>query len=101
MAQDCYITGFSSYTVLTTPGCVEEAHIQITFLPFRAPELMPYEDLWRQLKGVVAANRVSADIIELTERALACFDEVTMLDRLRRAGVTLAKFNGTSGYRLR
>ena len=30
----------------------QEAHIQIAFLPFRAPELMPCEDLWRQLKAV-------------------------------------------------
>jgi transposase len=28
----------------------EAAHIQIAFLPFRAPELMPCEDLWRQRK---------------------------------------------------
>jgi hypothetical protein len=42
----------------------EEAHIQIAFLPFRAPELMPCEDLWRPLKAVVAANRAYADISE-------------------------------------
>jgi transposase len=45
----------------------EEAHIQIVFLPFRAPELMPCEDLWRQLKAVVAANRAYADVTELAE----------------------------------
>jgi transposase len=27
-----------------------EAQIQIAFLPFRAPEMMPCEDLWRQRK---------------------------------------------------
>lgn len=70
-----------------------EANIQIAFLPFRAPELMPCEDLWRQLKAVVAANRVYADITELAERALAWFDAIPPLDRLRRAGVTSAKFN--------
>jgi DDE superfamily endonuclease len=29
----------------------QAAHIQIAFLPFRAPELMPCEDLWRQRKA--------------------------------------------------
>jgi transposase len=70
----------------------EEAHIQIAFLPFRAPELMPCEDLWRQLKAVVAANRSYADITELVERALAWLDAIPPADCLRRAAVTSSKF---------
>ncbi len=71
----------------------EAAHIRLAFLPFRAPELMPCEDLWRQLKAVVAANRAYADITELAERALAWLDAIPPADRLRRAGVTSSKFN--------
>jgi Aldolase/RraA len=81
------------------PGALEsaqqtaqEAHIQIAFLPFRAPELMPCEDLWRQLKAVVAANRVYADIVELVERALAWLDAIPPEDCLRRTGLTSSKF---------
>jgi transposase len=33
------------------------AGITLAFLPFRSPELMPLEDLWRGLKQTVAANR--------------------------------------------
>ena len=33
------------------------AGITLAFLPFRSPELMPLEDLWRGLKATVAANR--------------------------------------------
>lgn len=69
-----------------------DAQIQVTFLPFRAPELIPCEDLWRQLKAVVAANRTYADITELAERAIAWLDAILPGDRLRRAGVTSAKF---------
>jgi transposase len=69
-----------------------EAHIQIAFLPFRAPELMPCEDLWRQLKAIVAANRVYADITELVARALAWLDAIPPADCLRRTGVTSSKF---------
>jgi transposase len=71
----------------------QSAHIQIAFLPFRAPELMPCEDLWRQLKAVVAANRVYADIVELVERALAWLDAIPPEDCLRRTGLTSSKFN--------
>jgi transposase len=70
----------------------EQAHIQIAYLPVRAPELMPCEDLWRQLKAVVAANRVYADITTLVERALAWLDAIPPADCLRRAGVTSSKF---------
>jgi hypothetical protein len=41
------------------------AHIQITWLPFRAPELMPCEDLWRLAK---ARRRQSP----LSRRASCC-----------------------------
>ena len=71
----------------------EETHIQIAFLPFRAPELMPCEDLWRQLKAVVAANRAYADVNELAQRAVAWLDTIPRAERLRRAGVTSSKFN--------
>ena len=71
----------------------QAAPIQIAFLPFRAPELMPCEDLWRQLKAVVAANRVYADIVELVERALAWLDAIPPEDCLRRTGLTSSKFN--------
>jgi hypothetical protein len=41
---------------------------------------------------VVAANRTYADITELAERAIAWLDDILPADRLRRAGVTSAKF---------
>ena len=62
-------------------------------LPFRAPELMPCEDLWRQLKAVVAESSVVADMTELAERAVTWLDAIPPLDRLRRAGITAAKLN--------
>jgi hypothetical protein len=44
----------------------------------------------------VAANRVYADITELTQRSLVWLDAILPLDRLRRAGVTTAKFDSPS-----
>jgi transposase len=68
------------------------AQITLTFLPFRAPELMPCEDLWRQTKAVVAANRVYASVQELAERALAWLQALTPDDCLRQSGLLSSKF---------
>ena len=46
------------------------AGITLAFLPFRSPELMPLEDLWRGLKQTVAANRCYASLDDLAERAV-------------------------------
>ena len=71
----------------------EAAGITRTFLPFRAPELNPCEDLWRQLKGVVAANRAYASVEHLLDRALAWLDTLTPSEVLRRSGLASFKFN--------
>ena len=72
----------SSWSGITPPAppklvrqAAEVAHIQIAFLPFGAPELMPCEDLWRRLKAVVAESSGYADITELA---------VTWLDSILR-----------------
>jgi transposase len=69
-----------------------EAGITVAFLPFRSPELMPLEDLWRGLKQTVAANRCYASLDELTERALAWLDGMSDAERRRRCGLQTSKF---------
>lgn len=70
-----------------------DAGIALAFLPFRAPELMPLEDLWRGLKQTVAANRCYASLDELAERALAWLDGMSDADRRRRCGLETSKFS--------
>ena len=69
------------------------AGITVAFLPFRAPELMPLEDLWRGLKATVAANRCYPSLEELTDRAVAWLDGMSEADRLRRCGFEASKFD--------
>ena len=69
------------------------AGITLAFLPVRAPELMPLEDLWRGLKRTVAANRCYASLDELAERAVAWLDAMTPLDRLCCCGFAASKFD--------
>jgi len=79
------------------PGRVTEAArlagIELAFLPFRAPELMPLEELWRQLKGEVAANRCYPTMEELAARAGAWLDAMTDAERRRRCGLCSSKFD--------
>ena len=74
----------------------EAAHITLAFLPFRAPELMPCEDLWRLTKAVVAANRAYITVQEQAERALAWLAALSPFDRLLKSGLFGAKFQWLS-----
>jgi transposase len=71
----------------------QAAGIALVFLPFRAPELMPLEDLWRGLKQTVAANRCYASLEELAERALAWLAALPDPERRRRCGLDSSKFD--------
>lgn len=70
-----------------------ETGITIVFLPFRSPELMPLEELWRGLKATVAANRCYPSLEELVTRAVAWLDDMSETDRLRRCGFESSKFD--------
>ena len=67
--------------------------ITLAFLPFRSPELMPLEDLWRGLKATVAANRCYPSLEELAARAVAWLDAMSAEDRLRSCGLHSSKFD--------
>ena len=71
----------------------EATGITILPLPFRSPELMPCEEVWRELKRVVAANRAYADVDELVARAVAWLDSQSPADLLRLTGLRSSKFD--------
>jgi transposase len=66
--------------------------ITLAFLPFRAPELMPLEDLWRGLKQTIAANRCYATLEELVARALTWLTGMSAAERRHRCGLLSSKF---------
>jgi transposase len=70
----------------------QAANIRRAFLPFRAPELMPCEDLWRLAKAVVAANRIYAAVQEQAERAVAWLEALSPYERLLKTGLFGLKF---------
>ncbi|MDQ3695343.1 MAG: transposase [Chloroflexota bacterium] len=69
------------------------AGIELAFLPFRSPELMPLEDVWRGVKGDVAVNRCDPSVDELAAHATAWLDHLTDDERRRRCGRTSSKFD--------
>ena len=77
-------------------AAAEVAHITLAFLPFRAPELMPCEDLWRLTKAVVAANRPYQTVQEQAERVVAWLAALTPFDRLLKSGLFGPKFQWLS-----
>jgi transposase len=66
--------------------------ITIAWLPFRAPELNPCEDLWRLMKAVVAANRCPTDLDALARQAVAWLAHLTTEARLLCSGLLGLKF---------
>ena len=74
----------------------EATGIAILPLPFRAPELMPCEDVWREMKRVVAANRAYADVDELAQRGVSWLDDRSSGEILRIAGLRSSKFDWLS-----
>ena len=65
----------------------QEVGITLAFLPFRSPELMPLEELWRGLKATVAANRCYPGLDDLADRALDWLDAMPELERRRLCGI--------------
>jgi transposase len=81
----------------------EAARITIAWLPFRSPELMPCEDLWRLAKAQVAANRPyreeqpADELVQgLAEQAVQRIEELSPFDRLRCSGLLGSKFQWLS-----
>jgi transposase len=74
-------------------AAAQAAGIELAFLPFRAPELMPLEDLWRGLKGEVAANRCYPSVDDLAAHATTWLDRLSDDERRRRCGLASSKFD--------
>ena len=72
-----------------TSQAIEKAgyeRLQVLLLPKRAPQENPMEDLWRQLKGIVAAN-LERDLEALKGACRRFFERLTNDDALRMAGL--------------
>lgn len=67
--------------------------VRIGWLPFRSPDLNPCEDVWRELKRVVAANRAYTDVNEQVQRGVERLDDRSSDEVLCIAGLQSSKFD--------
>ena len=81
-----------SHMPLRVREAAQEAGITLAFLPFRSPELMPLEELWRGLKATVAANRCYDSLEDLAARAVAWLEGMTDEERRRRCSLMTSKY---------
>ena len=77
----------SAHTAPQTQALADRLHIQFVWLPRQAPELSPMDQLWRELKRLLAANRQTASIDTLAADAADWVLTLTPQQARRKAGM--------------
>jgi transposase len=77
----------SAHTDRQTQALADWLRIRFVWLPKQAPELNAMDQLWRELKRVVAANRQAPNIAALATSAMLWLLMLSPLEARRKAGV--------------
>ena len=70
----------------------KQLHIELVWLPKQTPELNAMDQLWRELKRLIAANRQAPSVDELAEQAEQWLLGLSNRQALRKAGVLSKNF---------
>ena len=82
----------SAHTDRQTQALATALDIAWLWLPKQTPKLSPMDQLWRELKRLVAANRQADSIDALAERAAAWVMGLTPQQARRKAGIASKHF---------
>jgi transposase len=82
----------SGHTAQATLALAEELGIEFVWLPRQWPELNAMDQLWKELKRDVAANRQAASIDDLAERASQWVLDLTPAQAHRKSGMASSRF---------
>ena len=82
----------SAHTAPQTQALADRLRIRFVWLPRQAPELSPMDQLWRELKRLIAANRQAASIDALATDAAAWVLALTPQQACRKAGMASKHF---------
>lgn len=82
----------SAYTDWRTQALAAELDIGWLWLPKQWPELSPMDQLWRELKRLVAFNRQAESIDDLADSAVAWVMGLTPQQARRKAGISSKHF---------
>jgi transposase len=81
-----------AHTAVPTRRLAAKLGIELVWLPRQWPELNAMDQLWRELKRLVAANRQAANIEELTQQAENWVLGLRPQQALRKAGILSPRF---------
>jgi len=82
----------SAHTDAKTTQLADELRIKLVWLPKQASELNAMDQLWKELKRLVAANRQAPRIESLAQQAEAWLLGLTPHQALRKAGILSPHF---------
>ena len=82
----------SAHTAPQTLALATRLRIRFVWLPRQAPELSPMDQLWRELKRLIAANRQAASIDALAADAAAWVLTLKPQHARRKAGMASKHF---------
>jgi transposase len=82
----------SAHTAPQTLAVAAQLRIRFLWLPKQAPELSPMDQLWRELKRLIAANRQAESIDALADNAAEWLLTLTPQQARRKAGMTSKRF---------
>ena len=82
----------SGHTAQATLALARELRIEFVWLPRQWPELNAMDQLWKELKRDVAANRQAASIDDLADRASQWVLNLTPAQARRKSGMASSKF---------
>jgi transposase len=81
-----------AHTAAPTRQLAADLCIELVWLPKQWPELNGMDQLWRELKRLVAANRQATSVDELAEQAESWLRSLTPRQALRKAGILSERF---------
>ena len=81
-----------AHTAAPTRRLAAQLGIELVWLPKQWPELNAMDQLWKERKRLVAANRQAADIRDLVQQAEGWLLGLSSQETLRKAGILSPHF---------
>ena len=81
-----------AHTAAATQALAARLRIELVWLPKQAPELSPMDQLWKDLKRVVAANRQAPTVDALATSAMLWVVMLTPTEARRKSGMLSPHF---------
>jgi transposase len=82
-----FIDRHSARTAGSSRRLAKALGVELRWLPTACPELNVIDTLWRNAKAEIVANEPNPDVDETVHAVIHYLEALTLLDRLRKAGI--------------